>query len=126
MIDELIRLLDRHYVFPEVAATLAPILRAGRYPEPDAPGYAEAVTADLQSVNGDPHLRVLRHETPLPAGHGEEETDLDTMRRWADANGGGLATVQVRAGNVGYLDVRPVLFPAVLVGDTVAAAFTLL
>ncbi|GIJ48988.1 interphotoreceptor retinoid-binding protein [Virgisporangium aliadipatigenens] len=128
MIGELIRLLDAHYVFPEVAAELGPVLRAGRYPdaERDAPGFAAAVTADLQSVNGDKHLRVLHHETPLPAGHGEEETDLDTMRRFADRHGGGLPRVEVREDNVGYLAVRPLLFPSVLVGDAVAAAFTLL
>ena len=54
---------------PQVAATvsrtLAEGLTEGRYPA-DAPALAVAVTADLQSVNGDKHLRLVHHEETLP------------------------------------------------------------
>ena len=59
------RLTD-HYVFPEVAAEIADRLaaRAADYPT-DLPALAAAVTADLQSVNGDQHLRLVHHVEPF-------------------------------------------------------------
>jgi C-terminal processing protease CtpA/Prc len=48
------------------------------------------------------------------------------MRRWADATCGGVARVQRLAGNVGYLDLSPVLFPPSVAGEAVACAMSLL
>jgi hypothetical protein len=62
VIAQIVKLLDEHYVFPEVAAQLGAILTAaaaeGRYEGADEARLAELVTTDLQSVNGDLHLRL--------------------------------------------------------------------
>ena len=129
VVRRLIELLDEHYVFPEVAAALSGPLTARLADGPaldDLPAFAAAVTTDLQSVNGDRHLRLIHHELPLPEGHGEDETDLAGMRRWAEATCGGVARVQRLAGNVGYLDLSPVMFPPAVAGSAVDAAMSLL
>jgi hypothetical protein len=150
VVAQLIRLLDEHYVFPEVAAALAGPLSARATADADAadgtdadpadgsgtdadgsaagglPAFAEAVTGDLQSVNGDRHLRLIHHPEALPEGFGEDDVDIAWMRRWADSTGGGIARVQRLAGNIGYLDIRPVLFPPAVAGDAMAAAMSLL
>jgi Peptidase family S41 len=48
------------------------------------------------------------------------------MARWADQTCGGVACAQRLAGNVGYLDLQPVLFPAVLCAEVMTAAVSLL
>jgi hypothetical protein len=139
VVRQLIRLLDEHYVFPEVAAALAGPLSArvgddAAVGEPaeadradgDVAAFAEAVTGDLQSVNGDKHLRLIHHAEPLPERYGEDDADMAQMRQWADATCGGVARVQRLAGNVGYLDLSPVLFPPAVAGDALACAMSLL
>ena len=75
-------LVEEHYIFPEVATAVS--RRAGRrgwpngrYPA-DARALAAAVTADLQSVNGDKHLRLLYHDEVLP-----ERTPGDDAEEYA-------------------------------------------
>lgn len=123
-------LVEAHYVFPDVATkvsgVLAEGLAAGRYPA-DAPALSEAITADLQSVNGDKHLRLLYHDEALaerPPGDDAEE--YAAMVRWAGQTCGGVACVQRLAGNVGYLDLQPVLFPVAICGEAATAAMSLL
>ena len=99
---------------------------SGRYPA-DLPALATAVTADLQSVNGDKHLRLQYHEQAIPPRTpGDDTEEYAAMARWADQTCGGVACAQRLAGNVGYLDLRPVLFPSVLCGEVVTAAMSLL
>ena len=55
--------LEENFVFPDVAQRYASTLRnnlaSGKYASfPDAETFAEAVTADLQAVHPDGHLRV--------------------------------------------------------------------
>jgi hypothetical protein len=123
-------LVEEHYIFPEVAAAVSGVLAAGlaahRYPA-DAPALAAAVTADLQSVNGDKHLRLIYHDEMLkerPAGDDAEERAL--FASWADQACGGVACVRRLAGNVGYLELRPILFPAAMCGEIVTAAMSVL
>ena len=130
VIDRLRELVKTHYVFPDVAATVSQVLAEGlaqgRYPTDEAP-LAAAVTADLQSVNGDKHLRLVYHEQALvqrPPGDDSEE--YAAMTRWAAQTCGGVACAQRLAGNVGYLDLQPVLFPAAICADTITAAMSLL
>jgi Peptidase family S41/N-terminal domain of Peptidase_S41 in eukaryotic IRBP len=124
-------LLETHYIFPDVAAAvsgmLAEGLAAGRYPS-DAPELAAAVTADLQSVNGDKHLRLQYHDEALPARtlqRGDDAGEIAFLARWADRACGGVACAQRLAGNVGYLDLQPILFPVALCGEIITAAMSL-
>ena len=47
------------------------------------------------------------------------------MARWAQQTCGGVASVQRLAGNVGYLDLQPILFPAVIGAELITAALSL-
>ncbi len=83
------------------------------------------MTADLQSVKGDLHLRLIYQADPLPEReHGDDEAEYSAMAAWADRTCGGVARVECLAGNVGYLDLKPILFPVVLCGDVIAAAMS--
>jgi len=80
-------LVEAHYVFPEVAAVVSRVLAdglaEGRYPA-EARSLATAVTADLQSVNGDKHLRLLYHEQAVPQRTpGDDTEEYAAMARWA-------------------------------------------
>jgi hypothetical protein len=130
IVEQVRTLLQEHYVFPDVAAEvsarLTDGLARGHYPA-DEPALAEAVTRDLQSVNGDLHLRLLHRAEPLaqrPPGDDAEE--YAAMTRWAARTCGGVAAVDRLAGNVGYLDLRPVLFPSAIAADAITSAMTLL
>jgi len=129
VVDDVISLLGEHYVDPDAAAamsrTLAASLAAERYPA-DARALAAAVTEDLQSVNGDKHLRLIYHAEPLPERTpGDDSAEYAAMERWASQTGWGMARVEHLAGNVGYLDIQPVLFPSAISGDAIAAAMSL-
>jgi Peptidase family S41/N-terminal domain of Peptidase_S41 in eukaryotic IRBP len=130
IVREVRALVEEHYVFPgpgaEVAAVLAAGLAAGRYPAGERE-LAAAVTADLQSVNGDLHLRLLHHGEPLaPRAGRDDSAEYEAMARWAGQTCGGVAAVRCLPGNVGYLDLQPVLFPTVLGGELLTAAMSLL
>jgi hypothetical protein len=47
------------------------------------------------------------------------------VARWAQQTCGGVASVQRLAGNVGYLDLQPILFPAVIGAELITAALSL-
>jgi len=122
-------LVEAHYVFPDVGSAVSRVLAdglaKGRYPA-EARSLATAVTADLQSVNGDKHLRLLYHDEPI--GHrepGDDAEEYAAVARWAQQTCGGVASVQRLAGNVGYLDLQPILFPAVIGGELITAALSL-
>lgn len=67
--------LEDNFVFPETGKAYAAMLRtnlaAGKYSDfPDAKAFAEAVTADLQAIQKDGHLKV--HVVPPEARSGPE------------------------------------------------------
>ncbi|NBH08157.1 S41 family peptidase [Amycolatopsis sp. SID8362] len=127
-VNEVIRRLEAHYVFPAVAAKLADVLRGrldeGAYADADDAEFATLVTADLQSVNGDPHLRLRHHADPV-ADDGDAAMNSADFRIEAELEGFGIAAVRRLAGNVGYLDTT-MLYPAELAGPAISAAMTLL
>jgi hypothetical protein len=128
VVEEVIGLVGEHYVdpaaAPRISQVVAAALAAGRYGA-DERSLADAVTADLQSVNGDKHLRLLYHADPLAGqGHGDAE-DWAVLARWAGQTCGGVASLERLPGNVGYLDIQPVLFPAAISGDAITAAMSL-
>jgi hypothetical protein len=123
-------LVEQHYFSPgaadAVSAVLAEGLAEGRYPA-DLPTLATAITADLQSVNGDKHLRLLYHEqAQSQRAPGDDADEYAAMAEWAGRTCGGVACAQRLDGNVGYLDLQPVLFPAAICGESITAAMSLL
>jgi C-terminal processing protease CtpA/Prc len=130
VVGQIRALVETHYVYPDVAAAVSQVLAEGlaegRYPA-EEPSLAAAVTADLQSVNADKHLRLLYHAEALPQRTpGDDTEEYAAMARWAEQTCGGVACVRRMSGNVGYLDLQPVLFPAVLCGEIITAAMSLL
>lgn len=119
-------LVTEHYVFPEVAAEVTAVLRdrsaTGRYAGTTEEELAATVTRDLQSVNGDRHLR-LQHSVAEVSEGGEWSED--DVRQEVAANAGGIRRVERLPGNVGYLDLIGFL-PAEVAGGAAAAAMTLL
>ena len=68
---ELAGLVGERYVFPDLAAEISRLLESrlaeGCYAAaPDEEALAAALTQDLQSLNGDKHLRLLHSAADLP------------------------------------------------------------
>jgi Peptidase family S41/N-terminal domain of Peptidase_S41 in eukaryotic IRBP len=126
-IDEAVRrageLVAEQYVFADVAKQLRDILAGGRYPA-DLPELADQVTRDLQSVNGDRHLRLRHHAEPIPEVWDDAAQDEEYARQAAE-HLGGVARVDRLDGNVAHLNLSPVLYPIELVGATLTAALQL-
>jgi len=130
VVEEVITLIETHYLYPDVAAAVSQALTAGlaegRY-LPDQMGLAEAVTADLQSVSGDKHLRLIYHGDPIPEREpGSDAAEYAEFRQWAERTCHGITSVERLGANVGYLNVQPVLFPTAISGDAITAAMSLL
>ncbi|HEX8687011.1 MAG TPA: hypothetical protein VF654_10930, partial [Pyrinomonadaceae bacterium] len=71
VIDALVKRLDEAYVFPDTAAKAGQAVRArlerGEYDRiTSAKQFAEKLTADLQEVSRDKHLRVRYSARPIP------------------------------------------------------------
>jgi C-terminal processing protease CtpA/Prc len=123
----LCELVTESYVFPEVAGQVVAVLRGqagrGRYAGLDDEAFAAAVTEDLQSVNGDKHLRL--HYRAQPLAEGEQPLDLDRYRAEAELNAHGFTRVERLPGNVGVCENRD-LVAAAIAGPAATAALTLL
>jgi hypothetical protein len=130
ILAEVARLVRERYVFPDIAEQIARSLTAKRdYPD-QLPELAAAVTADLQAVNGDKHLRLVHHGEPLPeraaGAGGDDAAEYAMMTAWADRTSGGVARVERLDGEVGLLAIDPVLYPTPIAADRVSAAMTIL
>ncbi|HEX5597268.1 MAG TPA: S41 family peptidase [Micromonosporaceae bacterium] len=120
--------ITEQYVFPDVGEQLSKLLTqqlaSGRYDQVSSPETLGAlVTEDLQSINGDLHLRLKHHEIEIP------ETADDPMEgeitRLAETTMGGVARVQHHPGNIGHLELGPYLLPPTVAGAAVTAALQL-
>ena len=100
--------LRTRYVFPDVgeraAAAIESALAEGKYNDvADAPAFAQRLTADLQAVARDKHLRVNAFGPPAPApGGGAPQAP--------PRNDAGVGRADRLADNVGYLEI--VAFPS--------------
>lgn len=119
-------LVVEHYVFPDVAAKLDAFLagRTDHYATAATPEeLGELVTEDLQSVNGDRHLRLKHHVDEVPEG--DDAASEHQIRREFDLAMGGVPGLRRLTGGVAHLELAPYLFPVGMCADAVAAAFTL-
>jgi hypothetical protein len=126
IVDRAGELVAEHYVFADVGARLRDLLAdrnaAGAYAAVvDPPALAGLVTEDLQSLNGDLHLRLKHHPEPIA----DPQVDADwyaAVAGEAARDLGGVARLDRLEVNVVHLVLAPVLFPVELVGDTLTAA----
>ncbi|GAA2752652.1 S41 family peptidase [Kitasatospora cinereorecta] len=117
------------YVFPERTAAVETAIRRrlaeGAYEGLDGPGLCERVTADLQEVCPDKHLRLLWSEEPQSMDEEPEELARARFAAYAREQNYGVRRVEQLDGNIGYLDLR-MIAPAELGGPAIAAAMQLL
>ncbi len=123
--------LDTQYVFPDVGAKMAAKLRerhkAGAYAAiASGQKLAETLTADLQAISHDLHLRVMFSPEKLPL-HPQKPTAAEEAkdRAYRERVNHGFDKIERLDGNVGYLKLRG-FFPAGAAGETCAAAMTFL
>ena len=112
VIERVLNGLDRSYVFPEVARQMREAVqnrvREGEYESvTGAQEFANKLTADLQAISRDKHLRVR-----LSGGSGGPTVMRRGGIRQTEGEGdGGFAKVELMPGNVGYIDLRGFLPP---------------
>lgn len=134
VIDSLNANMERNYVFPEVAKKMAAALnkkfKSGSYDGLTNPAnFAGQLTADLQNVSNDKHLRISfdPRRAAMMRQHQEEEgphePDPQYMKRVARSNYG-FNEVKILEGNVGYIDLRGFMSAGVA-GETAAAAMNM-
>jgi hypothetical protein len=127
VVRKTVELLLDHYVFPEVAEQLAALLRHrladGAYGVDSVEELGRLVTADLQSANGDLHLRLKYHAEPVPSEQGAAM--MATMRRELDTSLGGVPRVELLECGVALLELAPALFPLGWAAEPLSAALTL-
>lgn len=126
VIDTALQALTSKYVFPEVARKMVDHVRerqrAGAYDAiTSARQLAETLTADLQSISQDKHLRV-RVQPKAAAGKPAPDEDFG---RYAARLNYGFDKVERLEGNVGYLKLQGFM-PAAVGGEVAAAAMTFL
>ncbi len=132
LVDDLAKALEEGYVFPDVAQTMAKSIReklAGKSYDLATTGQAlaRALTADLQAVSKDKHIRVNCSTEPLPKRERKEPSagDLARMREATRKRAAGFVKLERLSGNIGYLELRGFLDPEAG-AETVAAAMSFL
>lgn len=130
LIGNTLKRVNELYVFPEVAKEVEKAIRARvekkEYDEiTSGPAFAQKLTADLQAVTRDKHLRVQFSEKPLPERGDPRRRDPEQMSREGARNNFGFFKVEVLPGNIGYLDLRQ-FYRAEMANEKAAAAMNFL
>ncbi|HEX2201905.1 MAG TPA: S41 family peptidase, partial [Longimicrobium sp.] len=132
VIDALASALNEQYIFADKAREMeASIRQRARRGEYDAltgsRAFADSLTAHLQAVSHDRHLRVRFSPEPIPQRRGAPPSPEEIARYRDEARIGnhGFEKVERLPGNVGYLEMRGFAGPEAA-GETAAAAMTFL
>jgi hypothetical protein len=134
IIDGVIARLNEAYVFPDTAKVMERAIRArqqrGEYDRiTSSQAFAESLTAHLQAVSRDRHLRVrfvARGVPAGPGGDGPSPDDREQARTFGRRMNFGFERVERLPGNVGYLEIRSFGFDTADVSSVAANAFNLL
>jgi hypothetical protein len=114
VIDLLLKELNETYVFPETAkkmeADIRSRLAANEYDSiTSSRALAEKLTADLQSVSKDKHLRVRYSYDVLPSREDRREpteAEVERSKQFNKRVNYGFTKVERLEGNIGYIDLR--------------------
>ncbi|MBX9628582.1 MAG: S41 family peptidase [Gemmataceae bacterium] len=120
VVDRVAALLIAEYVDPAVGKAAAAAVRDKHAKKEydalaDGKALADRLTADLQAVTKDKHLRAGYSPDPRPApkaDDGPSPAERAAMRRGMARVNHGLGRVEVLPGNVGYVEVRVFADPA--------------
>jgi hypothetical protein len=115
-VKKISKLLDENYVFPDMAKKMGDLIKqnlaAGSYDSIDDPmKFAETLTADLQSVSKDKHIRVRFSPEDAKRLIEQEKNgrDPDDEKHWNEMlkkENYGFKKVERLPGNIGYVDFR--------------------
>jgi hypothetical protein len=112
-IQKLSQLMNDYYVFPEVAqqteAHLMKQWKAGHFDAfEDDEAFAAALTASVQSINQDKHMRIRVNPPYVAPPNSPERMIEERLDRIERSRRGtyGFSNVKILEGNVGYLDLR--------------------
>lgn len=133
IIDSALKALHENYIFPEIARQMEQAVRARMKKKEydqitDPRAFVNSLTANLQEVSSDKHLRVNFSPEVLPKRNNpREETpeERERQRAFAAARNYGFEKVERLSGNIGYLDLRGFM-NADMAEQTAAAAMTFL
>jgi C-terminal processing protease CtpA/Prc len=133
VIDNLLKELNEAYIFAEVAKNMETDVRsklsAKQYDSvTSAQEFAQKLTADLQSISKDKHLRVRFSPNVIPvrAQRREPTAEEKAQQAWSVKRFNfGFEKVERMNGNIGYIDLRG-FSDAEAGAETVAAAMTLI
>jgi C-terminal processing protease CtpA/Prc len=132
VIEGLLSKLHAYYIFPDVAEEIEQAIRRrlsnGEYDAlTTGDTLCEALTAHLQEVSHDKHLRVFYSVEPQPIrADGEPRPEEhEEFRQFGVLHNFGVAKVERLSGNIGYLDLRG-FFPAEFGAETAVAAMNVL
>lgn len=114
-IERVCQLLNRFYVLPEVATEMEQKLKArlaaGAFDAiNESAEFADYLTTELRSVRDDKHLKVFLG--PNPDEQSIEDRILSRLLTQLESreNNSGLNRVEVLDGNVGYLNIKSVMY----------------
>lgn len=115
-VKKISNLLDENYIFPDLAKKMGALIKqnlaAGSYDSIDDPmKFAEILTADLQSVSKDKHIRVRFSPEDAKRLIEQEKNgrDPDDEKHWNEMlkkENYGFKKVERLPGNIGYVDFR--------------------
>ncbi|PJJ06115.1 peptidase S41-like protein [Streptomyces sp. 2333.5] len=98
------------YVFPQRAVEVDQAIRArlasGAYDALSGAAFCAAVTAHLQEVCPDKHLRLLWQDEPRVTGSAQEDAGRAAFLALMRAENHGIRRCEQLDGNIGFLDVR--------------------
>lgn len=132
VIDSISQLLNKNYIYPEVAKKISVHLqenyKKGNYNSVNnGASFANQLTTDLQSISKDKHLKVnfnpagaAQMKKAQSSGQGHQP-NLEGMRM----NNFGFKELKILPGNIGYLDLRG-FTDAKYGGETAIAAMNFL
>ncbi len=137
VVDSITSILEANYVFPEVAAKMNKLLKDklkgkkyAKIEDPDA--FAEVLTADVQSVSKDLHLRVRFDPQNIARRRNASQSAEDSIafaeRRLQNnrAANYGFREVKILDGNIGYLNLSGFSYVDEEAGATAHAAMNFL
>ena len=114
VIETMADVVVRNYIFPETAVKMADAIQSRRQSHAydsvtSAKAFADSLTADLQAVSHDKHLRVRYSHEPLPDRPPDAAPTPEEVKRFnrlQSVRNYGFERAERLPGNVGYLQIK--------------------